>query len=52
MAYDTESPEVLVTDVPEDKTALMKQIFNDDYENLAQHINISDKKLLILTPSK
>ena len=50
IAHDSESPEVMMIEIPEDKTLVLKDIFNGDYKALANRLNIVDKRLMIMAP--
>lgn len=49
-AYDVESPESLLIEIPEKRAQEILATFNNDYEYLASSLNIVNKKLMLLNP--
>jgi len=49
-AYDVESPESLLIEIPEKRAQEILGTFNSDYEYLASSLNIVNKKLMLLNP--
>jgi len=50
-AYDVESPESFLIDLPEKKAQEILDQFNQDYEVIASNLNIINKRLVLLNPN-
>lgn len=49
-AFDVESPESLLIELPQRKAELILQEFNGDYEKMASSLQVMNKKLALLNP--
>jgi len=49
-AYDVESPESLLIELPERRAADILNEFNNDYESMASSLQVMNKRLVLLNP--
>ena len=49
-AFDMETPESLLIELPQRKAQLILQEFNGDYEKMASSLQVMNKKLALLNP--
>jgi hypothetical protein len=49
-AYDVESPESLLIEIPERRAQDILAQFGQDYESIANALSISNKRLMLLNP--
>lgn len=49
-AYDVESPESLLIEIPEKKAQDILLQFGNDYEQMAMSLSIANKRLMLLNP--
>ena len=49
-AYDVESPESLLIELPERRAADILNEFNNDYEAMASSLQVMNKRLVLLNP--
>ena len=49
-AYDVESPESLLIELPEKRAQEILQEFNNDYEKMACSLQVMNKRLVLLNP--
>ncbi len=49
-AYDVESPESLLIELPEKKAEEILKEFNNDYEAMANCLQVMNKRLVLLNP--
>jgi len=49
-AYDVESPESLLIELPERRAADILNEFNNDYEGMASSLQVMNKRLVLLNP--
>ena len=47
-AYDVESPESLLIELPERRAADILNEFNNDYESMASSLQVMNKRLVLL----
>lgn len=51
-AYDVESPESLLIELPEKRAQDILKEFNNDYEQLASALQVVQRRLVLLNPVK
>jgi len=51
-AYDVESPESLLIELPEKRAQEILKEFNNDYEQLASALQVVQRRLVLLNPVK
>lgn len=49
-AYDVESPESLLIELPDDRAKDILAEFNQDYESMANSLQVMNKRLVLLNP--
>lgn len=49
-AYDVESPESLLVEIPEQRAKHVLEQFDNDYDMIASSLNIANKRLMLLNP--
>jgi len=49
-AFDTESPESLLIDLPPQKASEILAQFENDYESMADSLQVMQKRLVLLNP--
>lgn len=49
-AYDVESPESLLIEIPEKRAEEILSQFNHNYDEIANNLSISNKRLILLNP--
>ena len=49
-AYDVETPESLLIELPERRAADILNEFNNDYESMASSLQVMNKRLVLLNP--
>lgn len=49
-AYDVESPESLLIELPEKRAQEIVNEFNSDYEAMANSLQVMNKRLVLLNP--